>query len=545
MKVPCPACREKGRDQSGDNLEVYPDGHAHCFSCGHHVPKYTEEIQHEPTGYSKMNIEEASTLPIRSLSHKPISRAVCEKFGVRVEIGEEGGIDKVYYPYFNPKGELVAYKVKCPNKPKKERYYWIGSPAEATLFGMNAVRRKGNLLVVAEGEDDCLAISEMLAGMGKNYNIVSIANGASTSGKLDPSVKKGIDFFSNYKSIVLNLDMDEPGKATTESMAYWLAPFSSVRVMSIPRKDAGELLMNGESGVWFDCLSDATEYKPDDIVSFGDISLEELMKPLKEGYSLPFPILQKKLSGLRKGEVSLITAGSGVGKTTWLREVAYHLASEHGLRVAHIFLEEQVKKTVASYIAIDNSVPIPKLRIDPTIISEKQWRDSYDKFTKEDRLFFVDHFGSLASAQLVDKMRYLVHSCDSDFIILDHISMVISGQESNNERKDIDLLMTNLAAFVNETGVGIAAVVHLKRPSSGSFTEGKEVSLSDLRGSGALEQLSWNVIGLERNQQDPENKNESQLRLLKNREWGSLGICDTLIFNPDTGRMSAHNSEEF
>jgi len=142
-------------------------------------------------------------------------------------------------------------------------------------------------------------------------------------------------------------------------------------------------------------------------------------------------------------------------------------------------------------------------------------------------------------------MRYLVHSCDSDFIILDHISMVISGQESNNERKDIDLLMTNLAAFVNETGVGIAAVVHLKRPSSGSFTEGKEVSLSDLRGSGALEQLSWNVIGLERNQQDPENKNESQLRLLKNREWGSLGICDTLIFNPDTGRMSAHNSEEF
>lgn len=32
----CPACREAGRDRSGDNLVVYSDGGLHCFSCGYH-----------------------------------------------------------------------------------------------------------------------------------------------------------------------------------------------------------------------------------------------------------------------------------------------------------------------------------------------------------------------------------------------------------------------------------------------------------------------------------------------------------------------------
>lgn len=33
---PCPRCRENGRDSRGDNLGVYSDGGAHCYSCGYH-----------------------------------------------------------------------------------------------------------------------------------------------------------------------------------------------------------------------------------------------------------------------------------------------------------------------------------------------------------------------------------------------------------------------------------------------------------------------------------------------------------------------------
>jgi twinkle protein len=68
-------------------------------------------------------------------------------------------------------------------------------------------------------------------------------------------------------------------------------------------------------------------------------------------------------------------------------------------------------------------------------------------------------------------------------------------------------------------------VSHLKRPQQGKGHEdGKQVTLSDLRGSGSIAQLSDFVIGLERDQQsDGETKSdgETNVRVLKARYKGS------------------------
>ena len=124
--------------------------------------------------------------------------------------------------------------------------------------------------------------------------------------------------------------------------------------------------------------------------------------------------------------------------------------------------------------------------------------------------------------------------------MLDHLSLVISASESQNERKDIDTLMTNLAKLVVETGVGLIQIVHLKRTGGDkSFAKGGEVELTDLRGSAAIEQLSWSVVGLERDQQG-DDRDFSRIRVLKNRTWGFTGLCDTVKFDPSTGRMSSY-----
>lgn len=494
---------------------------------------------------AKVSIDEIRGYPVKPLQHKPISKAVAERYGVRVSVNEETGKpDKVYFPYFKD-DEVVAYKVKSPNAEKKKKYLWAGSPREATLFGLNAIKDKGKLLIITEGEDDCLAVSEMLSKMGKTYNVVSIPNGADQNGQIDKKVKEEVNRFRRFEEILLCLDMDGPGKATANSMAHWLAPMVKVKQVKLPRKDAGEMLMNGEHELFLDLLWSAKEYRPDDIISLEDIHLEELMKPLEKGFALPYPLLQKKLHGLRKKELTTLCAGTGLGKTTFAREIAYHLVSEHGLKIGNIFLEEGVEKTVKGYIAIDNNIPLPLLREEPGVLSIERWQESYAKFRGGSNLYFTDHFGSLESSELIDKCRYFAAACGVDFIFLDHISMVISGQESNDERKDIDRLMTSLAAFVNETGVGVLAIVHLKRSQNGSFTEGKTVSLSDLRGSSGIECMSWNVMAIEGDQQDEETKNQRTIRMLKGREWGDLGLCDTLLYNPDTGRMLPLNVEDY
>ena len=63
-------------------------------------------------------------------------------------------------------------------------------------------------------------------------------------------------------------------------------------------------------------------------------------------------------------------------------------------------------------------------------------------------------------------------------------------------------------------------------------------SLSQLRGSAAIAQLSDIVIGLERNQQDAESSHQTTVRVLKNRWSGDTGVAGLLHYNTTTGRMS-------
>jgi twinkle protein len=137
-------------------------------------------------------------------------------------------------------------------------------------------------------------------------------------------------------------------------------------------------------------------------------------------------------------------------------------------------------------------------------------------------------------------MRYLAKVEQCDFIVLDHVSIVTSGLESSSEgeRKDIDILMTRLAQLVQETGVGVIGIVHLKRTQGTSFNEGGQVSLSDLRGSASLEQLSFTVLALERDQQaDAADRDISQIRVLKCRVTGDTGEADRLQYVRSTGRL--------
>jgi twinkle protein len=119
--------------------------------------------------------------------------------------------------------------------------------------------------------------------------------------------------------------------------------------------------------------------------------------------------------------------------------------------------------------------------------------------------------------------------------------------DGNDERKSIDVLMTRLRTLVQETGITLICVSHLKRPSTDKGHEdGSAVSLSQLRGSGAIAQLSDAVITLERNSmsQDPEVRHTTKVAVAKNRYNGLTGPACSLKYDMDTGRMIEVTMEE-
>jgi twinkle protein len=122
--------------------------------------------------------------------------------------------------------------------------------------------------------------------------------------------------------------------------------------------------------------------------------------------------------------------------------------------------------------------------------------------------------------------------------VLDHLSIVVSGLGDGDERRLIDNAMTALRTLVEETGVGMFVVSHLRRPEGDrGHEQGAKTSLSQLRGSHSIAQLSDMVIGLERDQQG-KNPNITTMRVLKNRFSGETGIAGYLLYNRDTGRLS-------
>jgi twinkle protein len=521
-KGPCEACG------SSDARAFYDNGTSWCFS-GNCQPKdkwaCSEDYEgSQSTERRTVETEDGvkfRTGTIAAIEKRKLTIETCKKWGYMVGDGCQ------IANYRDETGELVAQKLRLPGKDFKS----IGRKNKP-LYGMWLWPTKGRSITITEGEIDALSVSQSFEN---NWPVVSLPDG---SGSTERAIKQHFEYLCAFEKIVLMFDADKPGREAVD-VAASILPVGKVFVAKYPEdcKDANDVLVKHGKAKLSKCFWDASPWRPDGIVAGEDISLDDMMADEDKGYELRLPELQRKLLGLRKGEITLLTAGSGIGKSTTARQLAFELRQDHGLKFGNIFLEERNRVTAQAYVALHNCIPLSKLRYNKSLLTREQWAASKAEVVDKGQWFY-NHFGSLESDNLITKMRYLANVCEVDFIILDHISIVTSGMESSSEgeRKDIDILMTRLASLTQETGVGILAIAHLKRVNDKSFNEGGQVSLTDLRGSAALEQLSHNVIAAERDQQAEDGSQDTmQYRILKCREVGDLGLADTVVYNRDTG----------
>ena len=432
-------------------------------------------------------------------------------------------------------GNVVAQKFRYPDKT----FSWKGSPKEAVPFGMNLWRSGGKRIYITEGEIDAMSIAEALGG---KYPVISVSNGAASAKK---DLAKHIEFLNSYEEVVLAFDNDEPGHKATAEVATLFGPGKVSTINTTPYKDMNEVLIDlGKAGV-LKYYYETKAFTPDGIVSGASLDYDSVTSlDNSKSYMTPYEGLNKQLRGLRKGELVTFTAGSGMGKTTLVRECAYDLAVKQGLRIGWVALEENTQRSALGFMGIHMDCPL-HLQDEREKANEEDMKKAFEDVIHTDRIYFYDHFGSLDSNNLISKLRFLAVAAEVDFIFLDHISIVISGQESGNERIAIDNLMTALRSLAEETQVGICIISHLRRPSGDKgFENGTEVTLSHLRGSGGIAQLSDAVVALERDQQAATDADVGNIRILKNRYTGETGLGGKVKYYKETGRLMNYEFEE-
>ena len=451
-----------------------------------------------------------------------ISKETCELYNYKVS--ELNGEEVTIAQCLDQAGNFSSKKVRLPNKI----FPWIEHKKGDQLFGLNLFNDYAQPLVITEGYEDAMSCYE--AG----YQAVSINHGA---GNAVQDIQDNIEKLKKFKKIILFLDNDREGQKATKKILE-LFEYGEVYVVTkyYGAKDANEIL---QADIDIKAVVEtAEEHKPEGLIYGDEITLESLLTPEPKGYPLPFPRLNEMIKGAKPGRLILVCAGSGSGKTTTMKHIVYPwLKDKLDIKVSHHFLEETQKYTANSYIGMHYDTPVFEFEEDPLgqLGKDKIEKARHDLLHNK-KVMFDTHFGSLDSRDFIKKLRYLAKVKKFNVIILDHISIIVSGHSSEEgERRDIDILMTRLKELTVETGVSIIAVSHLKRPPGDiGYEEGKEVTLNSLRGSHSLAQLSDVVISIERNAQID---GETTLRVLKNRITGRLGVADKLGYLHNKGKL--------
>lgn len=512
---PCPKCG------SSDACGVFSDGHRFCYSCNTYF-RPDGSVKSEVVRVSKDCIP-LGDLEEVSLTKRCISKDTCSKFKYFSTVYK--GRPCQVACYYDDSGNLVGQKLRFPDKS----FAVLGSISNR-LYG-SQLWASGKKIVITEGEIDCLTVSQL---QGNKWPVVSIPNGAQGAKK---AIEANLEYLGNFEEVILMFDMDDPGRKASEECAKIL-PAGKAYIANLPCKDPNECLSEGKGPEVLQATWNAKPYRPDGIVSGTDLYEKCVtdIDDLKDSVEYPWVALQNKTKGARHGELYVFTSGSGMGKSTILRELEYYFGVHRGELCGIVALEESTRKTGMELMSIHLS---KRLLLDPECADEDERSRAFAETIGNGNFFLYDHFGSLDSGNLLSKLRYMIVSLGCKRIFLDHISIVVSGMdadEDGGERKAIDKLMTNLRSLVEETGATMFVVSHLKRPEKKGHEEGAQVSLSQLRGSGAIAQLSDMVIGLERNQQG-DNPNVLTLRVLKNRFCGDTGVSGYLEYDPETGRL--------
>ena len=524
----------------------------------------------ESRGSMRESISNINALPFAIYSKRGIRPEVYKTFGVRMACSEETGeITDIYFPYYDQQGKLTGYKRKDLTKEKYDKCYitTIGKVStNCKMFGqhvcdtINRPKEKSPVYIV-EGEEDVLSCHQAVLDFSKGGKfegslpyVVGLNCGTPNTTK---TVAYNKSFLDSFSKIILGFDNDEAvsvgiesnevrGKEATEMFPSEMMKNNlHVAKFEFPHKDPNDYIVAGESAALAKILLfNYQPYTTEKILSVSDISFERFITPRPEGlYVHSFPKLMDKIHGFRKRELVVITSPVGTGKSSVTSEIAYCLAAQ-AQKVGMIFLEEEENETLQRQGARHLNVKFNDFKAKPTARSTvDELKDAYSWLG--DKFFFLDHFGSIQIETLMAKIKSFVYQTGVDYILLDHLSMCVSGIDTKDERKLLDMIMTELAAFCANHDVGIIAVTHLNRTVSDGFKKAKkadtnepywlEVSKEQMRGSSALEALSWIVLGLEPEILPSKERGRVRLTVLKNRPWSYLGVADTFKMDEETG----------
>lgn len=514
LHQPCPMC------QSKDAFSIDNKGWGKCFSCGRDKKVldnegnvgYNNTIEYTDRASKGVSIVMNYTKQL--LPYRALTVDTLRFYGSSVRVDNVSGKQlEIEFPYNNGATKLRQWDNK--------NFRWEGEAREAYLFGMDKFApASGQAITITEGEIDCMSVFQM---SGSKYPCVSVRNAQGARSDCEKAHK----YLNSFDKIYLAFDNDEPGQKAAAEVAK-LFDVNKVYLVEMGGgcKDANDYLTKGRQAEFIRTWWNAKKFLPKNIVNSYD-QIKEVLSRESAGSvaDYPFSTLQDMTYGIRFGEVNLFTAQEKVGKTEIMRAIEHHLLKTTDYNMAIIHLEEAEKRSVQGLLSYELGVPV---HLPDCSASVDEQLKSYEGLTKRDgRLHFYTHFGSDDPDTILDTIRYLVGVCHCKFVFLDHITMLVTGYEGDDERKKLDYISTRLAMLTRELDFTLFLVSHVN-------------DNGQTRGSRNISKIADLIVHLERDNEaaDFDTRNTTSLMVKGNRFAGKSGPAGYLNFDPSTYKVS-------
>ncbi len=514
----CPKCG------STDNLAVYDD-HEYCFSFDCDYIKFYDEGDHLIEKKERGAGQLITSLPSKTqpaLKARGIDQSTINKYKVTVVEDKDSNIEAVF-PRFDEEGMHTANQVRFTDKGFKCE----GVISNTVLFGQQLFPSGGRSVTVTEGYYDTLSAFQLTGSRYPNVGVMS----AATAKK---EIVNNFEYLNSFEKIVLNFDNDEPGQKAVKEVAQLFEP-GKVHILKLEHhKDANDYLMKGLVKEYINEWFRSPVYMPDGLQLGNDPALLEEIIQYKEPRSIPYPWegLNQKTYGIRTSELVLLTADTGDGKTTVMKEIEYTLLMHPDLiaekaGVGFLHLEEPKRDLALGLMSVHKSKPYHFPDVERT---EEELREAYKAVLDTDRVVIWDHFGSNDIDIVLAKIRHMA-ALGCRYIMVDHLSIIVSDQ-SGDERKQLDEISTKIKTLTMNLDIAVFCVIHINRQGQ-------------VRGSAGPEQVANIVIRLERQKKELNEwrRNVTRITIEKNRKFGRTGPACWLYYNEMTGRLEELSKE--
>lgn len=247
-----------------------------------------------------------------------------------------------------------------------------------------------------------------------------------------------------------------------------------------------------------------------------------LRSEIDPGYSTGFGNIDQYLKGIRKGEVTVVTADTGCGKTTFCTQLMVNLAMD-GVPVWVNSWEMKPEVILRKLASVVLRSPMK------TCAFTAHHNEQFDEWLLRNPVYINEDTIGMDVEKLSKELKLAKQEAGVQVVMLDHLDYLVNfRREKVHEAIDETVKRLHELAFSLE--MHFFLICHPRQSS----TNNEEVGIHSLKGSSSIKQYADNVIILHRcSRTDPSaHPSKMKVRIAKNRMFGDEGNC-FLFYQPE------------